>query len=232
MNRIVLIASLMVVVHASGARAQSAVYAGGDLFLDMQRGSGTTTPTNSTLDAKVGGGGVRLGAFLSSRWTLEVDVDRSAAADTDLSFGSEDALGRSGLSGSLVPIGPSLIVVAIDERVRSQVTATSVLLGYHAPPHGRLTAGFKGGISFLRNSSTETSTTRYTVTDPRLLPIVTVPAPMSSTSSAVFFNTAAVVGAELAISLTSHAAVVPELRAFGVDGRMFIRPGAELRWLF
>jgi len=224
------IACLIVIAHAGSARAQSTVYAAGSVFLDVQRGSGATSPSNGTLDATVGGGGARLGAFLASRWTLEVDVDASAETDTGFTVGSGDSIARGGVS--VIPTVTSPIVISFDERIRTRVTATSVLLGYHPPARGRLGAGFKGGITLLRNRTTETSTTTYTVTDPRLAPLITLPAPSSTTSSGVFFNTAATVSAELAIALASRAAVVPELRTFAVAGRLFVRPGAELRWSF
>jgi hypothetical protein len=231
-QRTMLLASLIVIAHAAVARAQSTVYVGGDLFLDMQHGSGGTAPIETRMDGTAGGGGV--GTFLASRWSLEIGIDASAAADATLSLGSNDSL-RSGpvsFGDGLAALPTPLIVVTVDERIRTRVTATSVLLGYHPPARGRLRAGFKGGIGFLRSSSTLTSTTTYTITDPRLAPLLTIPRPVSTTSSSVFFSTVAIVSAEAAFAITSHAALVPEVRAFGSDGRLFLRPGVEVRWLF
>ena len=43
---------------------------------------------------------------------------------------------------------------------------------------------------------------------------------------------AATVAAELAIALSAHAAIIPEMRAFGFDGQIVLRPGAAIRWTF
>jgi hypothetical protein len=232
-KRTMLLASLIVMAHAAAARAQSTVYLGGDLFLDMQRGSGATAPREARVDTNGGGGGVRVGTFLASRWSLEIGVDASAAADSVLSLGPDDRSSVTAFGDGLSSVvSSSPVLVTFDERLRTQVTATSVLLGYHPPARGRVRAGFKGGIGLLRSSSTLTSTTTYTITDPRLAPLLTVPTPISTTSSSIFFSTVATMAAEAAFAITSHAEVVPEVRAFGSDGRLFIRPGVEVRWLF
>jgi hypothetical protein len=238
MKRALSIVCLFVFADAPAAHAQSPVYVGGDLFLDLQRVSGQTAPTDTT-GATVGGGGVRLGAFLASRWTLEIGVDASAATD------ATDTFGQDGLEGGVIAFGLSSVssvgfasdvVSPIDishsRHIRTRVTATSVLLGYHPPPRGRLTAGFKGGISVLRSGASITSTTIYTLNDPRFAPFVSLPAPTVITSSYVIFDIAATIGAEAAIALTRRAAIVPEVRVMGIADRIFLRPGAELRWLF
>jgi hypothetical protein len=42
----------------------------------------------------------------------------------------------------------------------------------------------------------------------------------------------AVVGADVAVSLTSHAALVPQVRAYALNGALQVRPGLGLRWTF
>src|SRR4051812_20580426 len=240
LNRLALIACFIGVAHAGAAHAQSAVYVGGDIFLDVQRGSGQTAPTRTSLDTTTGSGGVRVGTSLGSRWTIEAGVDATASADSTTSIGGDPLASSGALSAQFSngsPTGivtqfPTPILISFDQRVRTSVTSTAILLGYHPPPRGRFTAGFKGGINFLRSSRTLELTTIYTVTDPRLAALITLPAPSSTTLSSVTFSTAAEVGAELAIELTPHASVVPEIRAFGSGGRLFLRLGAELRWFF
>jgi hypothetical protein len=122
--------------------------------------------------------------------------------------------------------------VTLDRRVQTRVTATSILVGYHPPARGRLQAGFKGGISFVRSASTLTSTLGFRVLDPRLAPIVLLPAPTTTTSTSVSLDMAATAAAELAIALSAHAAIVPEMRVFGFSNQIILRPGAGLRWLF
>ena len=78
--------ALLVFAHAAAARAQSAIYVSGNVFADLQRGSGETSPIQGKLDATVAGGGVRVGGFLSARWSLELGVDTGAATDTTFSL--------------------------------------------------------------------------------------------------------------------------------------------------
>ncbi len=42
----------------------------------------------------------------------------------------------------------------------------------------------------------------------------------------------AVVGADAAVSLTTHAALVPQVRAYVLNGALQVRPGLGLRWTF
>ena len=228
MNRAVLVVGLLLFAGAAAAQDQPGVYLGGGAFVDLQRLSGDTSSGSTSRDATVAGGGVRVGAFLADRWSLELSVDGSAANSTSGSL-SPDAV-----SSALVGLSnvQALLTILVDDRVRTQLTATSILVGYHPPPRGRLRAGFKGGMSFVRTSSTITTTVRFQPLDPRLSPFLTLPAPFTNTSSTVALSTAATVAAELGVSLTSHAAVVPEVRAFGFGGRISIRPGVELRWFF
>jgi hypothetical protein len=229
LNRIVYITALLVFVHAAAARAQASVYVEGAAFLDLQRGSGQTSPRETTLDATVGGGGVRVGGFLASHWSVELGVDASAGHDTN---GSLSPLTSAAAVSTLSNLSPAIVIVSVDERVHSRVTATSILLGYHTAARGRVGAAFKGGMSFVHTSSTIASTITYQPGDPRFAPLLILPAPIATTSSSTALSTAATVGAELTIALTPHAALIPEMRAFGVDSRIFLRPGAGLRWLF
>jgi hypothetical protein len=235
--------SLLVFAHAVAARAQSTLYVSGNVFADLQRGSGETFPILDRQDATVAGGGVRVGGFLATRWSLELGIDAGATTEAAVSFSPADSVatagGVTGFVTASAGVSPSLttfptpsIFVNIDERIRTRVTSTSVLLGYHPPARGRLQAGFKGGVSFVRSTNTIDTTIAYTVSDPRLLPIVQLPRATTSTSSSVAFNTAATVAAELAIALSPHLAVVPEMRALGLSSRIFLRPGAAVRWFF
>jgi hypothetical protein len=126
----------------------------------------------------------------------------------------------------------SFITLTIDEQVITRVAATSVLVGYHPPARGRLRPGFRAGMSFMRSSSTVTITSRYTSSDPRLIPIAILPPPRTTTSMSIGNDTAATVAGELAVALSERAALVPEMRAHGFGGRFILRPGVALRWSF
>lgn len=233
MTRIMFIAGLLVGVQSATALAQPGIYVTGAVFADLRRGSGVTSPDSTTLDTNTAGGGVRVGAFLATRWSLEFGVDAGAPTDAATSISSASQAPAS-LGSPLDVLGtrPSIVAVTFDQTVRTRVTATSILLGYHPPARGRLQAGFKGGMSFVQSNSTLTSTLGYRVTDPRLAPIVLLPAPTTTTTTLVDRDIAATAAAELAITLSTHAAIIPEMRAFGFGNQLILRPGACLRWSF
>jgi hypothetical protein len=87
-------------------------------------------------------------------------------------------------------------------------------------------------MSFVHSDSTVTSTLGFRVTDPRLAPIVLLPAPTTTTTTSVDRDIAATAAAELAIALSAHAAIIPEMRAFGFGNQIILRPGAAVRWTF
>lgn len=233
MTRIMCIAGLLVGLQSATARAQPGIYVTGAVFADLRRGSGVTSPDSTTLDTTTAGGGVRVGAFLATRWSLELGVDAGAPTDATTSISSAGLAPASlGSPLDVLGTGPSIVAVNFDQRVRTRVTATSILLGYHPPARGRLQAGFKGGMSFVQSNSTLTSTLGFRVTDPRLAPIVLLPAPTTTTTTSVDRDIAATAVAELAIALSAHAAIIPEMRAFGFGNQIILRPGACLRWSF
>jgi hypothetical protein len=235
-KRIVYMLGLLASTQTAAAYAQPGVYVAGSVFADMRRGSGVTSPDSTTLDTTTAGGGVRLGGFLAARWSLELGVDAGAATDATTSLSPEslgspvDFLSVTGPSDFL-STPPSIVAITLDRHVRTRVTATSVLLGYHPPARGRLQAGFKGGLGFVRTDTTLTSTLGFRITDPRLAPIVLLPAATTTTTS-LNLNMAATAAAELAIVLSAHAAIVPEVRAFGFANQIILRPGAAVRWSF
>jgi hypothetical protein len=232
------VVGLLVCTQAATARAQTSVYVSGAVFADLRRGSGQTSPDSTALDATTAGGGVRVGGFLAARWSLELGVDAGGTTDVTASLSPTSpaslppattlALSVDDVFGT----GTSIVAVTLDRRVQTRVTATSVLLGYHPPARGRLRAGFKGGISFVRSGSTVTSTFGFRITDPRLAPFLLLPAPTSTTSTSVHLDMAPAVAAELAIALSAHAAIIPEMRALGFGDQIILRPGAAVRWTF
>ena len=234
MTRILFAVGLLVCTQAATARAQTGAYVSGAVFADLRRGSGQTSPDSTTLDATTAGGGVRVGGFLAARWSLELGVDAGGTTDATASISpaglTPPSLGSP--TGGLLGTAPSIVTLIFDQHIQTRVTATSILLGYHPPVRGRLRAGFKGGIGFVRTGSTVTSTIGYMVTDPRLAPIVLLPAPTTTTTSSVHLDMAATFAAELAIALSAHAAIVPEMSVLGFGDQFILRPGAAVRWTF
>jgi hypothetical protein len=243
----------LLTLFAWPAHAQSGVYVGGIAFADLQRSSGGTSSTGpigstgpTTLDGTVVGGGIRAGAFLASSWTLEVSLDRGATLDktigqqpTPLVLSTAPTLSTlTTLPVRALP-SPSIVLPQFDEQASTKTTGTSVLLAYHPPSGNRLRAGFAGGLTFMHTATTLVETIRYTVVGDGTIPPpgvtiipVPIPAPITTRIDTVSNQLAATVGAEVAVALSTHVAVVPEIRAHGFDGRFVIRPGVGVRWLW
>lgn len=116
---------------------------------------------------------------------------------------------------------PSLSVVPITPETKRTTAAAFAMLGYHVPA-GRASIELVGGLGLL-NTDLETSYDVRIATE-RL----TVPAAFTSST----YHAVAVVGADVAVRLTDHAALVPQVRAYALGGGLSVRPGLSLRWTF
>lgn len=214
------------------ARAQTRVYVSGDLFAEATKfsrltvspsdsGASVTTPPDSV----TGGGGVRLGAFFSPAWSLELGVDTGRTI-SDV---------RTVTVRNLGGLTPTAVPQSYDSRTSSRFSTTSVLLGFHPPPRGRVHAGLRGGLSFVHRTATYTlatvsTSTSFSASPPGVVPVTTLSVATldySSTGNGI----TATLGAEAAIEASDHFAVVPEVRAHaGGLGAILIRPGVSARW--
>ena len=67
--------------------------------------------------------------------------------------------------------------------------------------------------------------------DVRILAATSLPAPSTRLTTSTWLA-AAVVGADVRIALTDHAAVVPHVRAYAARDGLSVRPGMAVRWTF
>jgi hypothetical protein len=136
----------------------------------------------------------------------------------------------------LEPIGQvgsngAILIPSLSGQTSSRVAATSVLVGYHPEARGRLRPGFRAGLTFLHTGTTTTETVTYSFLNNVVPPFpVPIPAPMTTHRAMVTNEMAPIVAGELAVALTRHVAIVPEVRALGTDERYVLRPGASIRW--
>ena len=247
--RLSLIALAVVLIAASSAHAQ--VFASGAAFGDIKRFSGD--PSTSTLDGTTFGGGARVGMFVAPRWSVEVGVDIGASTTKtrSLSIGgltpsiSAD-LAALGLTTSF-PIGILPRIFSFESRTSNRLIATSVMLGFRPATTGRVHPEFLGGLTFVHFTRTfdtsgptplDSGLVRFGTT-PGLSAIYTqVPTLVVRPQKAVDNVPAAAVGFNLALDLTRHLALVPEVRAHafspnsGGPSAFVLRPGLAVRWVF
>jgi hypothetical protein len=224
--RSIVVAAIWLIAIASPALAQSKVYIAGDVFADIKRLSGD--PDTAVLNATAPGGGVRLGAFLSSLWSLELGVDLGAK--------SENVVKRTidSVAFATIASGPA---PSYDDRTSNRFSAASVLIGYHPPQRGRVGPGFRGGMTFMHVSrdftsvsisTTFSSSPTVTVFNP-IVPVISV---ITRQRTTVVNDLAATVAAEVAVAMTHRLAIVPEVRAHAGVGAIVVRAGIAGRWIF
>jgi hypothetical protein len=231
-----LFVSLVFCLGALPARAQTRVYVSGGLFAEVTKFSRlTVTPDDFGVvntvpeDGVTAGGGVRIGAFFSPEWSLElgVDVGRTLSDTRTVSLGSL-ALGAIGTPRGL----------QYQSQTSVRLGAATVLVGYHPPARGRIHPGLRGGLGVVRRDAT------YTAASVSISTVISTPTPGSpfplpattatvttSQYSSLGYGVTATLAAEAAIETSDHFAVVPEVRVLtGGIGALVLRPGVAARW--
>jgi len=217
MQRIFL-AGAMTLTLATPATAQSPVFVTGALFGDLKRFSGD--PTTNSLDGNAVGGGVRLGYFVSPRWTVELGVDTGGWTEV---IRANPLLNVKGAAALLR-----------QTRTRNRLVATSVLIGFHQMANARVQLGYLGGLALVHAA--------------RKVDTLIAGAPQPNERDQVDIVPAATIGAEARVAISRHLGVVPEVRvfAFSLSGGgaagviagssapsgIAIRPGVGIRWTF
>src|SRR5262245_46378849 len=126
---------------------------------------------------------------------------------------------------------PPRVAVEVSPQSQDQLEAGRVdtgllaLTGYHAPRHARIRLAYLGGVVFLRERFRRTA-----VSNTAGIPPVIPASSMFSDDTTTTFRPAVAVGFDAEISLTSHVAVVPQLRVVAPSAGLSIRPGVAVRW--
>lgn len=206
------------------------VFISGGAFAAIEQAPRTTSFGAPDQDASgtVAGGMLGVGVHLTERvsarveWSLTDSLRQRQEGYAYPAFAGEFAglltmnpIGRPG-DASLSIFPPPVV-----PETKRSTAAAFALLGYHVPA-GRASIEVLGGLGLL-NTDSETSYD-VRIAAERL----TVPAAFTSSS----YHAVAVVGADVAVRLTGHAAVVPQVRAYALGGALSVRPGVSLRWTF
>lgn len=180
----------------------------------------------------VAGGMLSVGVHLTPRVSARFEWGLTDRLKTELPIGVPVATafdfaplgsfggGQGGASLGLMNITS---IVETSFRQERQTMTGLALLGYHLGD-GRVSLEVLGGLGLV-NQEIETSYDVRILRGERL----SLPQPSYSTSS---YHAVGVVGADVTVALTDHAAVVPSLRAFVLNSGLSLRPGLGLRWTF
>lgn len=186
---------------------------------DAAQGALFTTPDSG---GTAGGGALGLGIHITPRFSarLEAQVSGKVRSDTTL---------PSVLSTPVFEL-PGLPLLRLEQTLSTsrQDTPVFALLGYHLDG-ARLSLQLVGGLGVVHQ---ERSTTLRTRVVSGSLPPGFGLDDVGSGVSTSDYQSVAVVGADAALGLGAHAALVPQVRAYVLSGGLSLRPGLGLRWTF
>jgi hypothetical protein len=233
MNRVFPILALVAAACAapSPAAAQVAadtgtIFVGAAGFADLRRAPTAEVQNGPDDDASgtVAGGALTLGVHLTPRVSVRVEWSLSDTLSLERNspifpYAVEDLVVR----GLPAAVPPTSLLVPQQTTEQRDVKAGFALLGYHLGA-GRASVELLAGLGLVNERVT-------TITEIQLPILPRVPNYRSEYSTSAH-HAVAVVGADAAVSLTTHAALVPQVRVFAVNGALQVRPGLGLRWTF
>lgn len=226
MRLVPLFALLLVVGTPLVSFAQSSsgtVFISGGAFAAIERSptsSGYGVP-ESDASGTVAGGGLGVGIHLTEKVSARMEWSLTDSLRQRQDFYGYPLLTPELIAALSSPGSLGALVVPGAPETKRTTAAGFALLGYHVAA-GRASIELVGGLGLL-NTDVETSYD-VRIAAERL----TVPAAYSTST----YHAVAVVGADVAVRLTDHAAVVPQVRAYALGGGLSIRPGLSLRWTF
>ena len=208
---------------ASAQPSSGSVFVGVSGYADIRRAPTSEISGGPDDDGSGTAAGGALSAGVYLRPTLSVRAEWSFSDTLSLDRSPsiypllvDDLVSRIGL-----PSTSLLVPQEITER--RDVKAGFVLVGYHLGG-GRASIELLGGLGLVNERVTVVTEIRLPVPPPR--------GGYRSEYTTSSHHAVAVVGADAAVSLTTHAALVPQVRAYVLNGALQVRPGLGLRWTF
>lgn len=208
------------------------ISAGGFAAIEKSPTATVLAPQPDT-SGTVAGGGLGIGVHLTERvtarveWSLTDTLTQSGDTINYPYYYPPELLAASSGASSVWVASPQLTALTVPyvPETRRSTAAGFALLGYHLPA-GRASIELLGGVGLL-NEDVEG---RYDVRIANAPAGLSLPALPSYRSSS--YHAVAVVGADVAVSLASRAAIVPQVRVYAHQGGLSVRPGLALRWTF
>ena len=224
---------LMLATLARSVAAQGYVAASllGDIarFNEYDSGGDDTSGSGEAI-----GFALRLGTAIGSRWGVELEFARPSEIESEFSPPYIPLLTANVVVGSATPPNVGSPVVPdvyfpysyrTEARQRNTTLSTSVWISQ--PVTKRFGLTYLAGIAFGRTSH-DIDIAYEPI--PRLAPVITIPARISS--SAISYDVGPLVGVEGAIALTEHVRLIPGFRLHGIEGGWLLRPSVGLGWTF
>lgn len=218
-----LLAASALLVSAAAASAQATTgttFLTAGAFAAIERPATTEGPgyDPGSLDGTVAGGLLGVGVHLTDHVSARLEGALTDwLTERGPSYGYPIATRPEALS--LVP--------SFEQSRRTQ--AWFATLGYRVGG-GRVRLEPLAGLALVNERVRTSYDVRILAASSMMPPNLASTVPAGVTTSS--WLTTAVVGADVRVALTEHAAVVPHVRAYAVQGGLSVRPGVAVRWTF
>jgi hypothetical protein len=230
-----LVFTLLVVLFASSARAQSA-YVAGTIGADVSRVSHTDSNFYASPDgSETLSGSVRVGTVIGPSWGVEAEFVHSGSSHDQVSPSVQPLATNTSTAGA-APIASftftstSANVIPIrfvQSDVRQSHSDLDALVWVRQAVGGSVDLVYLGGVAFSRER------TEITQNFPTILGLF-APLPPNSAfrSTTISYGTRPLAGIEARIGFTSHVRLIPGVRLQGITEGWLLRPYVGLGWFF
>jgi hypothetical protein len=229
MNRVFPVLALLVAACAAppAAVAQVAadtgtIFVAASGFADLRRAPTSEVQNGPDDDASgtAPGGALAVGVHLTPRLSVRAEWALSDTLSLERNspiypYAVEDLAFRA--------LPPTSLLVPQTTTEERDVKTGFALLGYHLRA-GRAQIELLAGLGLVNERVT-------TITQIQLPVFPGVPNYRSEYTTSAH-HAVAVVGVDAAVSLTTRAALVPQVRVYALNGALQVRPGLGLRWTF
>ncbi len=235
-----LVLTLLVVVFAASARAQSA-YVAGTIGADISRVSHTDANlyASSPDGSETLSGSVRVGTTIGANWGVELEFVHSGRSHdqvtpsvsplaTITSTTPAQVITVPGISYTFTSTSPNVIPIRfVQSDIRESHSDLDALMWVRQGVGGSVDLVYLGGVAFSRQR------TEISQNFPTIIGLL-APLPPNSAfrSTTISYGTRPLAGVEARIGLTSHVRLIPGVRLQGIADGWLIRPYVGLGWFF
>jgi hypothetical protein len=232
--------TLLVVLFAVSARAQSA-YVAGTIGADVSRMSHTDANfyASSPDGSETLSGSVRVGTAIGSSWGVELEFVQSGHSHDQLTpvvSPLATATNTSATPAQVITLpgftftssSPNVIPIRfVQSDIRESHSDLDALIWARQAVGGSVDLVYLGGVAFSRQR------TEITQNFPTILQLF-APLPPNSAfrSTTISYGTRPIAGVEARIGFTSHVRLVPGVRLQGIADGWLLRPYVGLGWFF
>ena len=233
-----LVLTLLVVLVAASARAQSA-YVAGTIGADVSRVSHTDANfySSSPDGSETLSGSVRVGTRIGPSWGVELELVQSGRSHDQVTpVVSPLATINSTTSAPLISLpgftftsdSPNVIPIRfVQSDIRQSHSDLDAVFWARQAVGGSVDLVYLGGVAFSRQR------TEITQNVPTILQLF-APLPPNSAfrSTTITYGTRPLAGVEARIRFTSHVRLIPGVRLQGIADGWLLRPYVGLGWFF